>query len=202
MDWITSYWELVQPYVLEQYKQSPKLLAYLQKLVAEFDDHEVWLQELTGIYDLSTAVGIQLDIIGSVLGSDRAGRGDDLYRAELVVWVGTQLSGTPEDVITTVAKVTQSTRVEYLPWYPAKYWLLYDGRGLSAPLLNRVSPAGVQGYPGCFLCDITGTLFTMADNDFILVVGPCEPATSGAILLENGLGVIQTETAETLLLEE
>lgn len=202
MQWISSYWELVQPYVLEQYKNSPKLRLFLQLLVSEFDDHEVWLQELMTVYDLATSEGVQLDIIGAVLGVDRAGRGDDAYRAELMVWVGTQLSGTPEDVITTVADVTQSSRVEYIPWYPAKYWLVYNGRGLTTPLLNRVSPSGVQGYPGCFLCDITGDEITTIDNDYILVVGPCEPALSGAILLENGAGAVRTETGETLLLEE
>ena len=202
MDWIGSYWELVQPYVLEQYKRSPNLLNFLRLLVSEFDDHETWLQELMGVYDLQTASGVQLDIIGAVLGAERAGRGDEPFRAELMVWVGTQLSGTPEDVIQTVADVTGSSRVEYLPWYPAKYWLTYNGRGLSAPLLNRISPAGVQGYPGCIWCDITGDAITTVDGDFILVVGPCEPLRTGPILLEDGTGVIQTETGDPLLLEE
>lgn len=189
--------------LMEQYKDSPNMLGILEAMAYEFDLLDQAMVELDfELLNIDDSVGVQLDMLGRLANLPRLGRSDDLYRAAIRIAFRTHNSGTPEQILSAVKDLTGSTDIEYIPFYPAGYWLVYNGLGLTRELLQQISPAGVLGYPGCFLCDIHGDFITTMDSDPILVVGPCEPVGGGAILLEVGGGVLLTETNETLLMEE
>lgn len=58
--------------LLNQYKQSPKLLALIKALIeVGTDDLLISIESLRDRIDIDNASGIQLDLIGSILGQDR-----------------------------------------------------------------------------------------------------------------------------------
>lgn len=54
-----------------QYTNSPKLNALLYKLLRKFDDASQCLVDMDTAFDLGTAVGVQLDMLGATVGAFR-----------------------------------------------------------------------------------------------------------------------------------
>lgn len=162
--------------LIEQYKDKPRMEGILAQIGVEADMLDASNHELWNIYDLDTAIGAQLDILGTIANEARRGRTDAEYRALLKVLFRTQVSGTPEDVIRSVKEYTGATAVTYIPEYPAAFWIIPNAPGLTLEFLERVSPTGVGAYPACYLSLTTGELIETTDGESILVVGPCPPA--------------------------
>lgn len=57
--------------ITSQYQSSPKFLALVKALLTKFDDASNCLLDFTEAFDLSTAVGVQLDSLGQILGISR-----------------------------------------------------------------------------------------------------------------------------------
>ena len=57
--------------VTSQYQSSPKFLAFVTAMVKKFDDATNCLLSFTEAFDLNTAVGVQLDSLGQILGISR-----------------------------------------------------------------------------------------------------------------------------------
>lgn len=104
---------------------------------------------------LSTAIGVQLDEIGIILGLPRlADESDEDYRERLQfqIFINTSV-GSPEDSIRVLAFLTKSTHIGYFERYPAFYQM--ETNGLKFPIppndlnnaLFSVSPAGVNYVP-------------------------------------------------------
>lgn len=185
--------------LFEQYKESPKIVGMLQAFAAEFDLlDQAQVEVATEVLNIDQAVGAQLDMLGRIANLPRAGRDDEGYRAILRASFISRHSGAPDQIIGAIKSITGSTSVQYIPEYPAGYWVLYDGIGLSQSYLNRLSPAGVQGMTGCYLSDTNLDIFVLADGEPILVVGPCP----GIYILTEEEGVVLSEEGgEPLLLE-
>lgn len=106
---------------------------------------------------LSTAVGVQLDGIGSILGLARLpGQSDSDYREALQFQVFINRStGTPEEAIATLKFLTKATRIKYWEGYPAFYQMFTNGliENFSVPpddvvtAIHSISPIGVQYVP-------------------------------------------------------
>lgn len=129
----------------------------LASLVSEcYDVNDVEL-ELYGERWLATAVGVQLDGIGEILGLARvSGQSDSNYREALYFQVRINRStGTPEELIQALAFLTQATYVQYLEPHPAFYQLYTNGlaENFSIPpgelveAITAMGPAGVQYVP-------------------------------------------------------
>lgn len=104
---------------------------------------------------LSTAVGVQLDEIGVILGLPRElNESDDDYRErlEFQIFINTT-SGTPEEVMAVLAFLTQASHVNYHDIGIACFQLETNGLKFPNPTnqLNdgifQVSPAGVNYAP-------------------------------------------------------
>lgn len=125
-----------------------KLLAGILTEAQQLNTQEQALQ--TQRY-LNTAVGAQLDGLGQILGLARVpGQTDASYREDLQFQIFfNQSNGTPEEMITIIAFLTDASRVFYSEIYPAAYQLTTNG--LTFPinpsdlfnLMQNVSPAGV-----------------------------------------------------------
>lgn len=106
---------------------------------------------------LATAVGVQLDHLGEIIGLARLpDQSDSDYREALYFQVQINGStGTPEESIVALKFLTKATRVQYLEPYPAFYQMFTDGlpSNFSVPpqdlviAISSLSPAGVQYVP-------------------------------------------------------
>lgn len=65
------------------FKDKENMLTLLGMLLSKLDDLELDITKLAGIKDLSTVTGIWLDYLGKIVGIDRDGLEDELYRAEI-----------------------------------------------------------------------------------------------------------------------
>ena len=177
---ITDVGAVLYKLLLGQYQEprtdgAPPVLAGIISLLGQEGQYlETAWQELLPLLDVDQIGGVLLDTIGRIANTPRAGLSDPDYRLALKAAFLRHDSGTPEQVMRVVKQVTQSTLVQYIPEYPAGYWIICDGHGLTRDLLERISPAGVLAMPFCYLEDAYGNLIRTATNDPILVVGPCE----------------------------
>lgn len=73
--------------LLEQFKEKPKLEAWLSVLLGQVQDVEGALWQLLTERDIERAEGAQLDGLGAIVGEPRNGKGDELYRTHIRVRV-------------------------------------------------------------------------------------------------------------------
>lgn len=104
---------------------------------------------------LATAVGVQLDEIGVILGLPReADESDSDYRERLQfqIFINTSV-GSPEDSIRVLRFLTNASHIGYFEVYPASYQMETNGLKFPNPpndlndALFSVSPAGVNYVP-------------------------------------------------------
>lgn len=101
---------------------------------------------------LSTAIGVQLDGIGEILGLARTPNQSDAdYREDLTFQIRINYgSGTPEQVIDATEFFTTASKVWYIEVYPAAYELITNGITFPNPpadlatAMQKISPAGVR----------------------------------------------------------
>lgn len=72
--------------LLKQWREGPNLRALCSLLGQRFDDFRAAADDVLAAFDLDTAVGAQLDVIGRVVDLPRLGDSDDDYRLALRVW--------------------------------------------------------------------------------------------------------------------
>lgn len=95
----------------------------IASLLSSFAGPSAILQQISGQMltqrSLYTALGAQLDGIGSIVGEARRGRSDFDYRRAIIIRIAINTSkGTPEDAINVFALVTGSTIVQLLEYFP------------------------------------------------------------------------------------
>lgn len=93
-----------------------------------------------------TAVGVQLDVIGTIVGEARAGKADEPYRQAILDRVSlNSADGTPEKVIELLLTITGSDVAHIFEHYPANIHAFVDGAPTNAnsKTLEGITPAGV-----------------------------------------------------------
>ena len=184
---IPDYEEFLN-FLTQQYKTKEKFKAILQASAQQSNDFETALLELRDEYYLSTAIGVQLDVIGDILGLPRDGRDDESYRTLLRVKANLNISaGTPESLITAAVSLYNATKVEYTPIYPAKVQLW------------------TNGDIGIFLdfnmeLDVPNDLLELENGDIMLLQQPDDIAEELLFqILPAGVGLI---LADNLILDD
>ena len=133
--------------------------------LAEYDDAQ--LEELdknarsiADQYGIDTASGAELDRIGKILGEDRGGNSDKVYRIylKLKTMLNTA-NGTIEDIIRFVKFFYSSETVRLVPNYPAGIRILHDGENPTLDF-NRI----VKQIVGSGISYDTRELFNMTDE--------------------------------------
>jgi len=79
-----------QARILQQYIKSPRLLSFLESCLDMVQDAEDLAYQMLALRSIYTAVGVQLDTVGKILGYGRPdifGSSDDLYRVWLLARV-------------------------------------------------------------------------------------------------------------------
>lgn len=139
--------------LVEQFKNSPNLSSVLTALVEQLQELDTVTMDLYTDRWLSSAIGVQLDIIGKIVGEQRQGRTDDDYRDAIKVRIGINLgNGTAEDVIEVVRSFFDDMTVQVIDYYPASFTvklvdpinpLVIDTVKLRA-YIDSVKPVGVH----------------------------------------------------------
>lgn len=101
MTLISNHSELAKSRLLEQFKRKPKLAALIDAIIAPIQDIENELQNIELDRALDSAIGYQLDLLGTIVGAVRAiGETDDDFRATLRATIVENISqGEPERMI-------------------------------------------------------------------------------------------------------
>ena len=131
-----------------QFAESPKLRALLAQLVGPLEVVETEADNLRDERWIDTAVGAQLDGLGTIVGEGREGRNDDDYREALRFRVFINVSkGTPPDVIHALDYITKADDVQYMESWPATVFLYSDGYSankLLPDVMQDLLPASVS----------------------------------------------------------
>lgn len=152
---LVPYKEFTSKYVLEQYKNSPRLLGLINAVLTQCDDLEIALYEIFQALDLSSAMGPALDYIGVIVGPSRKpGETDEAYRGRIetsILLVGT---ANPEALRKMLLYVSGSKSVGLVPVWPACTYFILDGEAsVDIDKLEGESCAsGAALGRGTFLC--------------------------------------------------
>ena len=151
--------------LLEQFK-SKSLFIEICKTISESSKKlEDAIFEVRDEYWIETAIGIQLDNIGNIVGITRNGRNDTEYRKAIKVQINVNNgSGEPETIITAISGIYGATKVQLI----GKNGILYIWTNITLVAddytnIEKLIPAGVQlilvsgsGIPFVFYGDSDG----------------------------------------------
>ncbi len=114
--------------LIQYFQEFDEFTGMLDVLNTQFEDLEAALFQLIEDLWLTTAVGVQLDILGEHLNLPREGRDDETYRSLLQLKAKVNAgAGTPEDLISAIVTLYGATVVNYIPDYPGKVIVEQNG---------------------------------------------------------------------------
>ena len=149
---ITDHLERTLALRLAQFKDDkPRYAALLTAIANQYQELENALWQLLAERLLSVAVGLQLDLIGRVVGLERDGLWtDDQYRAYLGAQIAKNVSeGDPERLIQVLQLLTSSTIIRTMEVYPGWVEMNYDGEvpfsGGDSTLLTFLDDTALAG---------------------------------------------------------
>ena len=142
---ITNHIEQTLNRVLEQYKESPRLLFMLSTAAAEVQVLEDTLINMINNTWINTAEGEQLNQLGLLLNVTRGGFSDAIYRTRLkAAIVRYTSSGKPEQVISAIKLLSQANQIIVEELYPAEIRVTAIGAVSPAGTLEELK-AGIKG---------------------------------------------------------
>lgn len=140
--------ELAVSRLASQFAGSTKLQSLVRAICEPFNSVEACANELINNRWIDTAIGAQIDGLGTIVGEGREGRNDDDYREALRFRVFINVSkGTPPDVIRALDYITKADDVQYMESWPATVFLYSDGYSANKLLPNVMQdllPAAVS----------------------------------------------------------
>lgn len=136
---IPNHIEQAKARLIEQYKDKPLIAALIEAEAQQIQDLEDAANSIETKTALSTAVGIQLDIIGELVGLQRtAGLDDETYRVLLRSKINQNISqGEPVQVIGAF-KILSGATLAILSEGSASLMLMGDGPDLTQDQINQL----------------------------------------------------------------
>lgn len=166
-----------------QWDDAPVLRGLLESFLTVLNITENDLINVRDGFNVNTAIGAQLDIIGAFFGEDRLGRDDSQYREAILNKIATSSgSGTPDDLLNLLDTITLTDGGNIWDHYPLSIIMSSDA-DVNIPLptvIQKGCPAGVE---------LQGIIF-YEETSFL----PTEGATSKAILETNTLDTVEVDT--------
>lgn len=168
-----------------QFKDSTQLQNLLKTYLKGVDD----LQDDTQAYiegiRISNAIGVQLDIVGNIVGESRLSRNDDDYRAAIRTRIILNTAkGRPRDVYAAARAITSSDTANFWEHFPASVVVAVGGDNLDAipnnarEVVDQSVVAGVRvsellidtdndGLVFGEIVYVEGTITTDTDDDLV-----------------------------------
>lgn len=139
--------------LLEQFKGSPKIEGLITAIFAQMQDVEDQINQVATAFDLGTAVGEQLNVLGRVVGQPRGSLSD----ADYTLWILARIiinraSGTAEEIYKLLRLILmdiENLNANVVDQYPLSFRLtIANGIGAINPdtifdIINEVRVAGV-----------------------------------------------------------
>ena len=199
---VDNYYALITPLILEQYKKSTNLLGLVALFMSHLDRAEAGLWELNDLMSIDKSEGVQLDLLGDIIGLARGVSDDLTYRVRLKMKAGLYASGTAPDIQKAIFDLTGSTEVLLFPEWPAGYWIIPNIlTNLTYAWLESISCNGVQPFIGAFLVQASDRkpIVTASRGENILVVNRLTQALLGYLQTED-FSVLYTEDTEDVVI--
>lgn len=135
----------------QQFKNKVNWEKLINILIAPFQELEDVAQDLLTNRALDTAIGVQLDGIGQIVGLARNGMNDEQYRFALRFKIFINISsGEAETLIRALKYFTDANYIKYDPLYPAGFQMFTDGSVIPdnlIPTMQSIAMAGVSYIP-------------------------------------------------------
>jgi len=140
MDKVNNQIERARELLAAQYRDGD-LEAFIDIPMAQIQDIEDALFDIYSAFDLSSAVGVQLDALGRLLALGRGSSDvDPIYRVKLAARLIVMRSrGTLPDVLSVFQTLVPSSDVVIIEYQPATFTL---------EIVDMVSPANAELYSG------------------------------------------------------
>lgn len=168
------------------------LISFLTSFLSQFNEIEHIFSNLASFRFIDTAYGIQLDLLGEIIGIQRNGRNDIEYSLAIKFQIyKNRSSGEAEVIIQFVKDITDATRVQLVEAYPAGIYIFTNGTNILtnyniSELIEELLAAGVK-LRGLFYHDPDAVYFSF-DWDGLSI-----PTTYGGLnelnYLESGKDV-------------
>lgn len=134
-----------------QFQDKPKVRGMLEAIVGPLDAVLADIDALKNERWIDTAIGVQLDGCGEIVGEKRMGRDDDAYRAAIRFRVFVNISnGTPSDMQQALTFLVGGDDRQYLEVYPATVMLFSDGPNPPSDIYDQIqdiAPAAISDVP-------------------------------------------------------
>jgi hypothetical protein len=102
-----------------QFKGQERIEGFFEAFIRPLEGLETALISTLNNRWVKTAVGKQLDLLGTIVGEKRRGRNDEQYRIGIIIRIAINTSqGTPENAISIFALVTGATIVNLYEYFP------------------------------------------------------------------------------------
>ncbi len=151
------------------FRESQDFLDVLSSFNSQFNELEEVAFQLANNLLIDNATGVNLDVLGKILGLPRFGRDDESYRSLLQLKTDINIgSGTPELVIQAITILYGATIVNFIPNYPGKVNVEQNGQ-IGLFILSN-------------LTTISGNNLVTLSGDNIVVRAP---DATGEVILEN-----------------
>ena len=158
---ITDHSDAAKARLLEQYKGIVSVEGLLDSLGGQqVQDLEDAIYGLKNRLDIDVSEGIQLDDIGEIVGQDRQGQGDEVYKLLIKARIGKNVSESEIERVISVWKIiTQSTVVHLIEVFPAEVAVYGDVPldpsliTLAIALIQDVVGAGIKVTPTVVFSD-------------------------------------------------
>lgn len=154
---VIDYSEIALSLLIERFKDSTEVKKLLKIMMDSVTDLQDSVFTINDLFELATAAGPELTTIGAVWDVSRRldiTETDDEYRIRIAVRAVLSLSGTIPEIKEMLYLYYGATYINYSKAYPAGFNIITDA-DISEVLLNKISPAGVQGYLGTRLLALT-----------------------------------------------
>lgn len=116
---IESHVEDALARLVSQFKEKPKIEGFITAFIRPLELMETSLIDILNNRWVMTAIGKQLDLLGSIVGETRRGRTDAEYRIGILIRIAINTSmGTPENTIAIFSLVTGATVVNLYEYFP------------------------------------------------------------------------------------
>ena len=165
--------ETVEPYILEQYKDSARWKSCLAAVIRRLDDCEKYVWDFSRLFDYndSSFTGDRIDFVGIFFNIPRnAGENDEKYRSRLVQSITSKDSGTAENVKRNARFLSGDEDPTVLDEAPGVFFVYTpNGQQIKREKVQRLAPAGVIGLPGAAIKMGDGSLLGDSMKNVILV---------------------------------
>lgn len=162
--------------LLEQFKDKPNVMALLKGWMKGVQTTEDSLFDLLNNRSIQTAIGVQLDNIGKLVGAKRKGRSDESYREFIQLQILINNSeGTPNDILEILSLITNAGIVKSFPHYPVGGSLYTNGDRIPSSLASTLTKAAPISHGEIHI-------YHDPNNDCLI---PVEAVRTTGILVDN-----------------